>query len=164
MFRYVFFIGLFHFLQNEGSSYIHKNILHTSILPFFPSIKLHDIVVISTPFIKNEVYTIDFSPLNQSPMGLLSMFLGKNVSAEIRVRHIENVSLSEPSLIIQKWCDMNNNITKAKSQELTDSVFYNITDEHVKIYIENARQQNRSMNMYTYNCKHFSNYIVNRPT
>lgn len=162
MFRYVLLIGILYLFQKKGDAYIHKHVLHTSILPFFPSIKLHDVVVISTPLNNSEVYTVDFSPMNQSPHGLISLFLGKDVDAEVRIRHIENVTLSEPNLIIQKWCDINNNTTKAKSQALSDSVFYEITDEPVKLFIEEARNQSRSMNMYTYNCKHFSNYIMNR--
>jgi hypothetical protein len=76
MFRNPLLIGILYLFQNKGaSSYIHKHILHTSILPFFPSIKLHDVVVISTLLNNSEVYTVDFSPMNQSPRGLISLFL-----------------------------------------------------------------------------------------
>lgn len=161
MFRNLLLVGILYLFQNKGASYIHKHILHTSILPFCPWMKLHDIVVITPPCIENKVYVVDFSPMNQSLTGLVSLFLGKDVDAEVRIRHIENVSLEDPELIIQKWCNINNNITKAKSQELSDSVFYQITDEQVKLCIEPVRKQNRSMNMYTYNCKHFSHYMCN---
>lgn len=161
MIRYIFLLGILYLFRNKSESHIHTNILHTSILPFCPYIKLHDIVVVSTPHVKNRLYLVDFSPINQSPRGLLSLFLGKNVSAEVRIRHVENITLDQDALIIEKWCDINNNAGKEKSQELSDFIFHNITDESTRAYIENARRQTRSMNMYRYNCKHFSNSIMN---
>ena len=133
-------------------------LLKTSILNFLPFLKLHHIVLISS---KNKIYSVDFSPINQSsPKTLLKLFFSKKVLAEIRIRVFENISLDNSNYyIIEKW----SNLTKLKyneSLELSKTVFNEIDDVDLKNIIKKIKLYNTYMNLYNNNCQHFSKYVI----
>lgn len=133
-------------------------ILKTSILNFLPFLKLHHIIFISS---KNKIYSIDFSPINQSsPKTLLKLFFSKKVLAEIRIRVFENISLDNSNYyIIEKWNNLTN-LTQIESQELTEKVFSEIDDINLKNIIKKIKLYNIYMNLYNNNCQHFSKYVI----
>ena len=94
-FSYIIFIFI-NYIHAQYPTIIQKKILHSPIVNFLPQLKLHHIIVLSKPNIKN-IYTVDFSPLYSSPLKLL---LGKTVSAEIRVRNIDLVFDTNDDTII----------------------------------------------------------------
>ena len=132
-------------------------LLKTSILNFLPFLKLHHIVLISS---KNKIYSIDFSPINQSsPKTLLKLFFSKKVLAEIRIRVFENISLDDGKYIIEKWANLTN-LTYNESQELSEKVFNEIIDDDLKNIIKKIKLYDTYMNLYKNNCQHFSKYVT----
>lgn len=80
------------------SSAVTCEVVQSGVLDFMPWLEIHHIVVIRDELAKDGVYTIDFSPLNQTRLSTLGkMFMGQSVPGEIRVRHIpeKDVSLDE---------------------------------------------------------------------
>lgn len=135
---------------------IQMKVLHTSILSFAPSLKLHHIVVLSNA---NEVYTIDFTPINQTrARTLLKLLIGLNVPAETRIRRIEDVTFFEEEKIENKWTNMNN-IDFIESQKLSDKTYNEIRNTEMKNIIDNIKEWHNYMNLYTYNCQHFSSFV-----
>lgn len=147
------------------SSAIQVKILHTPFLKFVPAIKLHHLVVLSKPDMTKEVYTLDFSPRNQSSKHiLLRLFLANNVDAEVRIRHIKNIEMMNSTAIIQQWNDNNQGKTEKESRELSEVVFQQIEDEEIKMFIGNIREnmneeKKNIYNLYTFNCQHFSGFV-----
>ena len=135
-------------------------ILKTSILNFAPFLKLHHIVVISNKNISNKIYTVDFSPINQTlPKTLLKLFFSKKVLGEIRIRVFENISFENNSYIIEKWSNLTN-LTYNESLELSEKVFNNIDDIDLKNIINKIKFYDNYMNLYKNNCQHFSKYVT----
>lgn len=141
---------LFLFFCLFNAEQIHHKVLHTSILNFAPFLKLHHVVVL---WDSNEMYTIDFSPINQpNPRTLLNLILGKNVPAETRIRKIENTSFTNEE-IIKDWNGQNSqNIF-----DLTNKTFEKIQNKDLKEIITKLRSW-KSMNLYNQNCQHFSSF------
>ena len=144
-------------------------VLHSSILHFLPILKYHHIVLISDnkcvlPNIcnnNNNVYTVDFSPINQTESYTLrNLLFAYDVPAEIRIRRIPNIDFfSNDDMIIDSWSKMNN-LTPIQSQELSDSVFYNIHEnKDIKMFLSYIiRNWSHTMNLYSRNCQHFSGF------
>ena len=134
-------------------------VMHTSILSFVPQLKLHHLVLISKVNEGGDVYTIDFTPINQSHMGTLTMLLlGRNVPAELRIRRIKNINIDDDKTILQMW---DSNITENQSRELSKSVYTSIRDKEIKESIALLllwEKNKKYMNLYTRNCQHFGNY------
>lgn len=138
-------------------SQITFRILQSSILHFAPSIKLHHIVLISDKP-NYHVYTLDFTPINQTHRAtLLKLLFGRNVPAEVRLRYIEtNIGYNET--ILQKWNDMNN-VDEYGSAQLTKTIYNKIYNEQIKNIIARAFKWLPYMNLYNHNCQHFSRYV-----
>ena len=131
-------------------------ILKTSILSFAPQLKLHHIVIIEN---KSDLYSIDFSPINQTSQKiLLKLLFAQNVSAEIRLRKIENISFYEDEKIIDNWSGTIKTNYK-ESQELSDIVYNNNEDENIKNFIDKINYWDKKMNLYNHNCQHFSKFV-----
>jgi len=141
---------------------LETRVLNTAILNFAPSLKLHHIVLLSNK--KNNIYTLDFSPLNQShPTTLLKLLFGQNVPAEIRIRHLYNISFYDDYNIINSWCTLNN-VNYIESQKLSDNTIKKInkfTDYKLYKLIYHIYKTNNTMNLYNYNCQHFSSRVLN---
>jgi len=136
-------------------------IVSSSILNFIPALKFHHIVLLSSNKKKyfNDIYTVDFSPINQSSIQtLLKLMFAMNVPAEIRLRQLKNVDTKEETQIITEW-DRLNQINYVESQKLSNLIFDNINDTELKKFITKVRTWNSTMNLYTYNCQHFSNFV-----
>lgn len=153
-------------LHKYNTSYnISYNItlLKTSILNFIPILKLHHIILLYDKKY-NNIYTIDFSPINQSSTKtLLKLLFNKNVNAEIRVRLIKNITLNDSNKIIEQW----NNINKVdyiNSQKITDKTYNNIYNSEIKDFIKfiinHYNKNGNFMNLYTNNCQTFSKFIL----
>lgn len=165
--RPAFLLFLIFVLLKQGIQ-INLNILHTPILGYAPKLKLHHIVVLhekNTPlFFHNrlnltEIYTLDLSPMNQSHLRTqFKLFLGKSVPAEIRIRHIRNVAVNDELAIIEEWNRLNQ-VSIAKSKELSETTFRNIRNPNIKRFIREIRKFNDSMNLYSWNCQHFSHRV-----
>jgi hypothetical protein len=150
-----FFKIILSIISNNKSN-IQMKVLKTSMLSFAPFLKLHHIVLLSN---SNEVYTVDFSPINQSrARTLLKLLIAVNVPAETRIRHIEDVSFFEDEQIEEKWSNMNN-IDFIESQKLSDKTYKEINDPEMKNIIDKIKEWNNSMNLYTHNCQHFSSFV-----
>jgi hypothetical protein len=146
--------------KNKRKSKYKYKILKTSILNFLPFLKLHHIVVISNKEITDKIYTVDFSPINQSyHKTLLKLFFSKKVLAEIRIRVFENISLDDGKYIIEKWANLTN-LTYNESQELSEKVFNEIIDDDLKNIIKKIKLYDTYMNLYKNNCQHFSKYVT----
>jgi len=138
-------------------------LLKTSILNFIPMLKLHHIILLYDKKY-NNIYTIDFSPINQtSPKTLVKLLFNKNVNAEIRVRLIKNIMLNDSNKIIEQW----NNINKVDyitSQKITDKTYNNIYNSEIKDFIKfiinHYNKNGNFMNLYTNNCQTFSKFIL----
>ena len=162
-----FLLFLIFVLLKQGIQ-INLNILYTPIFGYAPKVKLHHIVVLHekyTPlFFHNrvnltEIYTLDLSPMNQSLLRTqFRLFLGKSVPAEIRIRHIRNVVVNDELAIIEEWNRLNQ-VSIAKSKELSETTFRNIRNPNIKRFIREIRKFNDSMNLYSWNCQHFSRRV-----
>ena len=148
---------LFLLYASSYQSHITFHILQSSILHFAPSIKLHHIVLLSDKP-KQHVYTLDFTPINQTQRStLLKLLFGRNVPAEVRLRYIEtNIDYNET--ILEKWNVMNN-IDEYGSVKLSKSVYNNIYNKQIQNIIATAFNWFPYMNLYNHNCQHFSHYV-----
>jgi len=148
-------LNLFFFIACK----LQMQVMKTSILNFLPQLKLHHVVLISKIDKKNDVYTIDFTPINQShSKTLTSLLLGKNVPAELRIRRIKNTNINDEKTILKLW---DSNITEKQSLDLNNSVYTSIKDKEIKemiaLFLLWAKKK-QYMNLYTCNCQHFGNY------
>lgn len=135
------------------SSDTHYKVLSTSILNFFPPLKLHHIIVINN---KNSIYTLDFTPLNQTkPSTLLKLLFNRNVPAEIRLRELKNIPYSDNKRIIEGW-DASNQIDYIGSQKRSREAFNRVQFSIFKRKLSKIIQGRAEMNLYKYNCQHFS--------
>lgn len=149
---------MFLLYASSYQSQIAFRILQSSILHFAPSIKLHHIVLLSDKP-NHHVYTLDFTPINQTHKEtLLKLLLARNVPAEIRLRYIET-NIENNKIIMQKWSTMINMDEYASSQ-LSKSVYNKIYDEQIKNIINRAFAWSPYMNLYNHNCQHFSHYVI----
>jgi hypothetical protein len=149
----LYFLFLILYLFNAEE--VHQKVLHTSILNFAPFLKLHHIVVI---WDTKEMYTIDFSPINQpNPTTLLKLFIGKNVPAETRIRRIEKTMFSNDEEIIDNWNNQNTHNAEI-SELLTNRTFEDIQNKNLKEKIIKMRSWRTTMNLYSQNCQHFSSF------
>lgn len=151
-------ILLFLLYASSYQSQIAFRILQSSILHFAPSIKLHHIVLLSDKP-KQHVYTLDFTPINQTHRAtLMKLLFGRNVPAEIRLRYIET-NMENNETIMQKWSNMIN-MDEYGSAELSKTVYKKIYDEQIKNIIARAFTWSPYMNLYNHNCQHFSRYVI----
>ncbi len=141
---------------------LQMRVMHTSILKFFPQLKLHHIVLISKVDVMERysyVYAIDFTPINQShPKTLRRLLLGKNVPAELRVRRLQNINIRDDKIILKMW---DSNLSESHSRELSNSVYTSIQDKEIKEVIALFllwEKNKQHMNLYARNCQHFGNY------
>jgi hypothetical protein len=140
-------------------SKLQMRVMKTSILNSLPHLKLHHIVLISKMNELGDVYTIDFTPINQShARTLTTLLLGKNVPAELRVRRIQNTNIHDDKTILKMW---DSNITEKQSRELSKSVYTSIRDKEIKEVVSLFllwEKNKQYMNLYTRNCQHFGDY------
>ena len=138
-------------------SHITFRILQSAVVHFAPSIKLHHIVLLSDKP-NNYVYTLDFTPINQTHTStLLKMLLAQNVPAEVRLRYIEtNIEYNET--ILENWNIMNN-VNEYSSAQLSKRVYNNIYNKQIKNIVNKAFAWSPYMNLYKHNCQHFSHYV-----
>jgi len=139
-------------------SQITFRILQSSVLHFAPFIKLHHIVLLSEKP-KQHVYTLDFTPINQTHRStLLKMLFARNVPAEVRLRYIET-NMENNETIMQKWSSMIN-MDEYGSAKLSKTVYNNIYNEQIKNIVTRAFTWSPYMNLYKHNCQHFSHYVI----
>ena len=119
---------------------------YTAIVSFMPYLKLHDVVIIYNDN-KESIITIDYTPLLQdNTIGLINLFTGKNVPANIRIRKLKSWHLD-------KWY-------QTKPISIDDIYDFNLR-KHL-LTIQNKWNNNKKeMNLYKHNCKHFSHFVVN---
>lgn len=147
------------YVATSYQSHITFRIIQSSILHFVPSIKLHHIVLL-TDKPKYYVYTLDFTPINQTYTStLLKMFLAQNVPAEVRLRYIES-NIENNETIIQEWHNMNK-VDYDDSSQLSKSIYNKIYNKQLQNIINTAFNWEPYMNLYKHNCQHFSNYVKN---
>jgi len=148
-------LNLFFFIMSK----LQMRVMKTSILNSLPHLKLHHIVLISKMNELGDVYTIDFTPINQShARTLTTLLLGKNVPAELRVRRIQNTNIHDDKTILKMW---DSNITEKQSRELSKSVYTSIRDKEIKEVVSLFllwEKNKQYMNLYTRNCQHFGDY------
>jgi len=148
---------LFLLYVSSYQSQIAFRIIQSAILHFAPSIKLHHIVLLSDKP-NCHVYTLDFTPINQTHRAtLLKLLFARNVPAEIRLRYIET-NMENNETIMQKWSTMIN-MDEYGSAKLSKSVYEKIYDEKIKNVVNRAFAWSPYMNLYNHNCQHFSRYV-----
>ena len=150
MFYYIVFL-FFLFNNNHICTNLYKK--HAAILNILPTLRLHDIVVVSD---NNAIFTIDYTPINQShPDVLLKLFIGKYIPAEVRIRRMRVWNLTEwydtPCITID---DIHNNVLKNKIIKVVNN--WNHMD--VDMDVENSNII--GMNLYKRNCKHFTDFVI----
>lgn len=135
------------FLFFQATHELRHRVLHSAILRQLPHLKLHHIVVIQEPN-KNALYTLDFTPINQSSMDtLLKLAIGQNVPAEVRLRYIEDADFMNDTAVIQSL----------PAATLFDNLA--IENEEVRTLVNRAMLWTPFMNLYTKNCQHFSYFV-----
>lgn len=137
-----------------------KRTLKSGVFSFAPFFKAHHILVLEPEKKKEGIYLIDFSPLNQDKSEtLLNLALGKWVPAELRLRNIEQTKLDDE--ILEKWYNMNRKLTSEESLQLTECTLNKIQDEEIKEFYKDIESSwKKEMNLYTYNCQHFTRTMV----
>jgi hypothetical protein len=150
-------IFLFVLIVSLHQCHITFRILQSSILHFTPSIRLHHIVLLSDKP-NHHVYTLDFTPINQTHTSiLLKLLLARNVPAEVRLRRIET-NMENNQTIIQKW-DTMNKVNEYESVKLSKTVYNNIINKQIQVLVNTAFSWSPYMNLYNHNCQHFSDYV-----
>jgi hypothetical protein len=151
-------------------------ILKTAILQFFPSVKLHHIILLSENT-SHHVYTLDFTPINQTNITtLVKLLLGQNVDAEVRIRYIKmdnecdiysgnsnnEIDNEIGNAFVEKWDSMNK-LNEKNSKQLTKNTYNNIDIDNTQLQyiIKSSFLWPEYMNLYYHNCQHFSKYIYN---
>jgi len=140
---YKYFLLLF---LNLTSSF-KLQIVKSPILNFYPHINQHHIVVLYNNY--SNIYTIDFSPTNQKPKTLFKLFIGKNIDSIIRIKKFninDNMKLQSKEFI-KKW------------ENATTINYNNINDIDIKNFLYKYYFIKKDMNLYNYNCQHFSKLI-----
>lgn len=138
---------LFLFASVVSAAYKIK-ILETSIFHFFPSLKLHHVVIIED---SGSVGAIDFTPIDQRKLKTIGkLFLGFNVPAQIRIVPITDVEFNDNIGLIKKW---------EKNSQID-----NIDLKNKKLIELLKDWKNDSMNLYCHNCQHFSHFLRKRIT
>ena len=141
---------------------LQMRVMKTAILNFLPQLKLHDLVLISKMNETGDIYSIDFTPINQSHHKTLRMLLlGKNVPAELRIRRYKNINMHDDKTILKMW---DSNITEKLSRELSESIYTSIQDNEIKEMFDRFllwEKNKQYMNLYTRNCQHFGDYAIN---
>jgi len=152
------------------SNNITFRILKTAILQFFPTIKLHHIILLSdNP--SHHVYTLDFTPINQTNITtLVKLLLGQNVDAEVRLRYITmdngrdicsgNSNNEIDNAFVEKW-DNINKLNEKMSKQLTKNTYNSIDNKQLQHIIKSSFTWPEYMNLYCHNCQHFSKYMYN---
>ena len=145
------------FIALSQQNFITFRIIQSSALHFLPIIKLHHIVLL-TDNPKKYVYTLDFTPINQTQSGtLLKLLFAQNVTGEVRLRYIET-NIENNDFIIQKWSDMNK-IDEHESFQLTKKVYNKIYNKKIHNIVTTSFLWLHYMNLYDHNCQHFSRYV-----
>lgn len=152
----------------QGNLKLRAKILKGPIFSFLPEMKEHHLIAFSLErprslFYTPTVYTVDFSPINQPHMAtLLNLFIGQSVPGEIRVREIPNVSIDQEEKIFEEWVKLthSNNLSYEQSQQISDSIVSDITHTELRRFVNKATAWDKSMNLYTNNCQHFSDYLL----
>jgi hypothetical protein len=159
MFTFIFF-SLFTFCYTHK---INVNIIHSSILKDVPQLKLHHIVVLTTPVDKMKMETesiaMDFTPINQpSPVTLLKLLAGINVPGEIRIRQItyKPTSSTNTDSIIENICMQQD---EHISKQISLQTVQNIKNVDLNNTLNKILQWETYMNLYTHNCQHFSHFV-----
>lgn len=147
----------FLYLVFYRSTHITFRILYSSALHFAPEIKQHHIILLSDkPDI--EVYTLDFTPINQTQTAtLLKLLFAQNVPGEVRLRYIQT-NINNDETILRLWNEMNQ-VDEVKSYKLSKSVYNDVYNKRMKNIFTKAFQWAPYMNLYTHNCQHFSHYV-----
>jgi len=119
---------------------LRTRIVKTAVVNFAPSIKQHHVFVIEQ--YNRILYTVDFSPLDQSnPRTLVDLVLGQDVPSEVRVKFISGVDFYDDDGIVEQWL----------SRPCVS---------HGSSLLPILRTwQNSTMNLYTHNCQHFSAFM-----
>lgn len=134
---------------------IQTRLLHTPIHKNLLFLKLHHIVVFSNPSVERSIYAMDFSPVNQGPITLLS---GKTVQGEVRLRYLNNATISDNDKIMES---IQFHLSYQDSRHLSDEVYRTIVDKTIKQIIGNLKTWDANkMNVYTRNCQHFSRFAI----
>jgi hypothetical protein len=145
------------FIVLTQPNFITFRIIQSSALHFLPIIKLHHIVLLSDDP-KSYVYTLDFTPINQThPATLLKLLFAQNVTAEVRLRYIES-NIENNKFIIEKWSDINK-VNEHESYQLSKSVYNNIYNIKIRNIISASFLWLPYMNLYNHNCQHFSRFV-----
>lgn len=135
-------------------------IIQSSIVGFLPQLKLHHTIGITKKDEKG-ILLIDFTPTNQGSLRTLTKLLfAYNVPAEIRIRRIDNLTVYDnDDDIVSVWDNMNK-VTTHQSVAISENAFNLINDKELKLMITKFRNWKESMNLYTNNCQHYSNFVL----
>jgi hypothetical protein len=168
-FLFFIFIKSFNIFKSNNNNINNIKILKTPILNFLPYIKLHHIVIIPE-YNNKSIYTIDYSPINQThSTTLLKLLFAYNVPAEIRIRHINllkyNLTYTSiyNNIYNNELIDIWHNTTSQnylESQIISDNTLKKIKNKKIKNFINKIKNWDTSMNLYSHNCQHFSTYFL----
>ena len=149
------------FIIRAGSFSYKTKIINTAILSFLPNLKQHHIILLKKDnkrekiiFNKEskitDVYIFDYTPKYQPDfLGYIKMFLGYKLPGTIRVVHLKK---SNEKDIIDDWCNFinsNQNIDNAKTSESIKT----LGDKKI---VKILNDWDKSFNLYSNNCQHFS--------
>jgi hypothetical protein len=124
-------------------------ILETSILHFFPQLKLHHVIVLEDED-SGSIEAVDFTPIFQRNLTTIGkLFLGFSVPAEIRFLPILKKDITNKKGLLEKW-EKNGGINVGSKNKKTMNLL--------------KEWKNDSMNLYCHNCQHFSYFLKKRVT
>jgi hypothetical protein len=132
-------------------------ILKTPLFASSPCFMKHHAILITEPNNASDIYFLDYTPITEPGKRIiatrLNLLFGQTVSAETRLRHIQNVTNDGE---ISKSPDLFDIQDSIKSKQISDRVLKNIKQKDIKEFIKKMiEKQDGKMNLYTYNCQHF---------
>jgi len=140
-------------LLSFTSAFIYTKVIFTPLYKNNHLVKFHNIVLFQkNKIIKNNnyenIFVIDFVPDEDitNIKTIIKLLFGKNINGKIRIFYYNKITKKE---IIYELYETNQKLCNKNVMKSYDKNIYNIINEW-----------NSTFNLYTHNCKHFSNYFT----
>ena len=152
------------FLVTVSSKKFSFQFINTPIYKSMPICLFHKIVLLENNEVNNEIYAIDFSPVDNiaSPNIILKLIKGEKIPGKLRLISLSK-GIDKPifnDTLTKNLYSTQNNIFENCNSEITN---YNLkklekSDPYLARIIE---YWDTSFQIYKRNCHHFSSYLYN---